>query len=215
MNLRTRNTLGVLGALLISTGSAVASPSQQTLRFKVFLDQSPIGEHNFELTAGDSGKRVVSRAEFDVKLLFFNAYRYRHESREQWRDGCLERIQATTDDNGTDYRVQGRRIADVLSLQVNGKSERLPACVSTFAYWEPDFLKRPVLLNPQTGELVDVKLEAQGWERKRFGGREVDARRYRLRADDLDISLWYTTEGDWIGLESDTGKGKMLRYERM
>lgn len=215
MNLRTRNTLGVLGALMISTGSAVASPSQQTLRFKVFLDQSPIGEHNFELTAGDSGKRVVSRAEFDVKLLFFNAYRYRHESREQWRDGCLERIQATTDDNGTDYRVQGRRIADVLSLQVNGKSERLPACVSTFAYWEPDFLKRPVLLNPQTGELVDVKLEAQGWERKRFGGREVDARRYRLRADDLDISLWYTTEGDWIGLESDTGKGKMLRYERM
>jgi hypothetical protein len=215
MNLRTRNTLGVLGALLLSTGSAVASPSQQTLRFKVFLDQSPIGEHNFELTAGDSGKRVVSRAEFDVKLLFFNAYRYRHESREQWRDGCLERIQATTDDNGTDYRVQGRRIADVLSLQVNGKSERLPACVSTFAYWEPDFLKRPVLLNPQTGELVDVKLEAQGWERKRFGGREVDARRYRLRADDLDISLWYTTEGDWIGLESDTGKGKMLRYERM
>jgi hypothetical protein len=215
MSSRTRNTVGVLGALLISTGSAIASPSQQTLRFKVYLDQSPIGEHNFELTAGDSGKRVVSRAEFDVKLLFFNAYRYRHESREQWRDGCLERIQATTDDNGTDYRVQGRRIADTLSLQVNGKSERLPACVSTFAYWEPDFLKRPVLLNPQTGKLVDVELEAQGWERKRVGGREVDARRYRLRADDLDISLWYTTEGDWIGLESDTGKGKMLRYERM
>ena len=215
MSSRTRNTLGVLGALLISTGSTIASPSQQTLRFKVYLDQSPIGEHNFELTAGDSGKRVVSRAEFDVKLLFFNAYRYRHESREQWRDGCLERIQATTDDNGTDYRVQGRRIADTLSLQVNGKSERLPACVSTFAYWEPDFLKRPVLLNPQTGELVDVELEAQGWERKRVGGREVDARRYRLRADDLDISLWYTTEGDWIGLESDTGKGKMLRYDRM
>jgi hypothetical protein len=215
MSSRTRNTVGVLGALLISTGSAIASPSQQTLRFKVYLDQSPIGEHNFELTAGDSGKRVVSRAEFDVKLLFFNAYRYRHESREQWRDGCLERIQATTDDNGTDYRVQGRRIADTLSLQVNGKSERLPACVSTFAYWEPDFLKRPVLLNPQTGELVDVELEAQGWERKRVGGREVDARRYRLRADDLDISLWYTTEGAWIGLESDTGKGKMLRYERM
>lgn len=215
MSSRARNTLGILGALLISTGSAIGSPSQQTMRFKVYLDQSPIGEHSFELSVGGLEKRVVSRAQFDVKLLVFNAYRYRHESREQWRDGCLERIQATTDDNGKDYRVQGRRIADVLSLQVNGKPDQLPACVSTFAYWEPDFLKRPRLLNPQTGELVDVRLEPQGLERKRFRGREVEARRYRLSADDLDISLWYTADGDWIGLESDTGRGKMLRYERM
>jgi hypothetical protein len=43
----------------------------------------------------------------------------------------------------------------------------------------------------------------------------VEAERYRLRADDLDITLWYTPDGDWIGLESDTGKGRMLRYERL
>lgn len=205
----------LLGALLGASGAVHASTAQQTLRFKVYLDQTPIGEHSFELSTGEAEKEVVSRARFDVSVLIFKAYRYRHESRERWRDGCLERIQSATDDNGKDFQVLGERVADALRLEVNGQADRLPTCVSTFAYWDPDFLKRPRLLNPQTGELVDVRLEAQGRERRALRGREVDAERYRLRADDLDITLWYTPDGDWIGLESDTGKGRMLRYERL
>ena len=46
-------------------------------------------------------------------------------------------------------------------------------------------------------------------------GRTVEAERYRLRANSLDITLWYTPDGRWIGLESDTGKGRTLRYERI
>lgn len=203
------------GALLAATSTALGSTAQQTLRFKVYLGQSPIGEHSFELSTWGPEQRVVSRARFDVSVLIFKAYRYRHESQEQWRDGCLERIQSTTDDNGKDFRVRGQRVADALTLEVNGEPDRLPACISTFAYWEPDFLKRPRLLNPQTGELVDARLEPQGRDRRVFRGREVDAERYRLKAEDLDITLWYTVDGDWIALESDTGKGRMLRYERL
>jgi hypothetical protein len=205
----------LLGALLGASGATNGSTAKQTLHFKVYLDQAPIGEHRFELSTGGAEKEVVSRARFDVSVLIFKAYRYRHESRERWRDGCLERIQSATDDNGKDFQVIGERVADALRLEVNGRSDRLPACVSTFAYWDPHFLKRPQLLNPQTGELVDVRLEAQGRERRAFRGRAVDAERYRLKADDLDITLWYTPDGDWIGLESDTGKGRMLRYERL
>ena len=60
-----------------------------------------------------------------------------------------------------------------------------------------------------------MRLEPQGRERRTYRGREVEAERYRLKAEDLDITLWYTTDGDWIGLESDTGKGRLLRYERL
>lgn len=212
----SRKTAGLLlGALLGASAAAYGSTTEQTLRFKVYLDQSPIGEHSFELSSGGAEKEVVSRARFDVSVLIFKAYRYRHESREQWRGGCLERIESATDDNGKDFQVLGERVANALRLEVNGRGDRLPACVSTFAYWDPEFLKRPRLLNPQTGELLDVRLEAEGRERRAFRGREVDAQRYRLEADDLDITLWYTPDGDWIGLESDTGKGRMLRYERL
>jgi hypothetical protein len=215
MTCRPLIAASLLGALVATTGTVFGSTAQQTLRFKVYLDQSPIGEHSFELTTGGPEKRVVSRARFDVSVLIFKAYRYRHESEEQWRDGCLERIQATTDDNGKSFRVRGQRVADTLTLEVNGKPDQLPACISTFAYWEPDFLKRPRLLNPQTGKLVDVRLEPQGRERRIYRGREIDCERYRLKAEDLDIRLWYTVDGDWIALESDTGKGRMLRYERL
>jgi hypothetical protein len=201
---------------LALAGSLVSA--SETLRFRVYLDKDPIGEHSFQISPGPSGEQVeqvLSRASFDVDILFFNAYRYRHESRELWRDGCLDRIRSNTDDNGKSFRVEGERRADALSLEVNGDAQRLAGCVGSFAYWNPKLLSQPRLLNPQTGELVNARLEPAGSERRVHQGREVMARRYRLNADRLAISLWYADDGAWIGLESDAGKGRTLRYERI
>jgi len=215
-----RIAAALLGLLLTGPAAHQAFAATDSLRFRVFLDRDPIGEHSFQVAPaangpGQNGKQVLSKASFDVNVLFFNAYRYRHESREEWRDGCLERIRASTDDNGTAYTVAGDKQADTLNIQVNGEARRLPHCVSTFAYWDRDFLKRPRLFNPQTGELLDVQVTAAGTEPRVFQGRTVEAERYRLRANSLDITLWYTPDGRWIGLESDTGKGRTLRYERI
>ena len=211
----SRVVAAVVGLALTLTVADRAAAATDSMRFRVFLDQDPIGEHSFRVSPESGGQQVVSRASFDVKVLVFNAYRYRHESREAWRDGCLERIRATTDDNGTAYRIEGEQETNSLELRVNGDSKRLPQCVSTFAYWDRNFLKQRRLLNPQTGEMVDVKVDSAGTERRLVQGREVEAERYRLRADQLDISLWYTPDGRWVALESDTGQGRTLRYERI
>jgi hypothetical protein len=122
-------------------------------------------------------------------------------------------IHASTDDNGKAYRIEGEREPQALSLKVNGDAKDLPRCVSTFAYWDRDFLKQRRLLNPQTGELMDVRVVPMGTEQRVFRGREIQAEGYRLQAEQVDIVLWYTRDGRWIGLESDTGKGRTLRYE--
>jgi hypothetical protein len=207
-------TLRALFAAVLLTQGIGAHANEETLRFKVYLDQNPIGEHSFSL-AGKDEKRVQSEARFDVDFLVFTAYRYRHWSRELWRHGCLQRIESTTDDNGDDFEVQGERQDGALSLEINGDTRELSDCVATFAYWDRKILDRPRLLNPQTGELVSARLIPEGKDQRSFRGREIDAERYRLRAEDLDITLWYTPSGEWIGLESDTGKGRMLRYERV
>jgi hypothetical protein len=206
-----RRTL--LATVLMTLGSA-AHANEETLRFKVYLGQDPIGEHSFSL-AGQDERRVRSEARFDVDFLVFTAYRYRHLSRELWRDGCLQRIDSSTDDNGTDFEVQGERRGDALTLEINGDTRELSDCVATFAYWDRGVLERPRLLNPQTGELVSARLIPEGKDQRSFRGRDIDAERFRLRAEDLDITLWYTPSGEWIGLESDTGGGRMLRYERV
>ena len=158
---------------------------------------------------------MASHASFDIDFWIFTAYRYRHESRETWRDGCLERIEATTNDNGKRYRVEGEDVGAYLALSVNGTTQELPGCVKTFAYWDRAFLGHPRLLNPQTGELMPVRIQPEGSERVRLGAREIEADRYRLSTDTLELVLWYSDRYGWVGLESDTGKGKTLRYQRI
>jgi hypothetical protein len=201
----------LLAALAVPLGAA-ATTSEQTMKFRVYLDSDPIGEHSFRLAHRGDGQEVLSEARFDVNLLIFNAYRYRHESREVWREGCIESIKAQTDDNGSAYRVEGERDREALTLAVNGRTERLPACVSTFAYWDREFLKRGRLLNPQNGEMIDVQVEPAGRERRKVDGRDLEAEAWRLRGEDLDLTVWYSEDGRWIGLESATDKGRTLRY---
>jgi len=48
----------------------------------------------------------------------------------------------------------------------------LPACVMTFAYWNPDLLGQSRLLNVQTGEYMDVQVRVLG-EEEELGFRRV------------------------------------------
>jgi hypothetical protein len=83
----------------------------------------------------------------------------------------------------------------------------------TFAYWNPEFLDQPRLLNPQTGEYVDVDVEPAGDEMLEVRGQLVVARRFRLTANDVDLTLWYSKNDEWLALES-VAKGKhIIRYE--
>jgi hypothetical protein len=68
-----------------------------------------------------------------------------------WLASLAMQIRARTDDTGKAYRVEGQREPQALSLKVNGDTKDLPRYVSTFAYWDRDFLKQRRLLNPQTG----------------------------------------------------------------
>jgi hypothetical protein len=79
-------------------------------------------------------------------------YRYRHDSREVFRDGRLQDIRSTTDDNGTKYRVEGEAIGGDLRI-AREDDEQANGCLTTFAYWDPAFLNQNRLLNAQTGKL--------------------------------------------------------------
>ena len=92
--------------LLLSAGLGLADSAASTataeFKFAVLLNETPIGQHVFRVTDQDGQKLVESEAAFDVKFLFINAYRYRHSSKETWSEGCLRRLTAWTNDNGTE-----------------------------------------------------------------------------------------------------------------
>ena len=121
--------------------------------FQVYLDDKPIGKHSFRISESGETRRISSSASFDVDFLFVNAYRYRHSSSEIFRDGCLQEIRATTDDNGKRYRVEGSALGKGFRVEHQDGVEQAHGCLTTFAYWDPDFLRQKRLLNAQTGDI--------------------------------------------------------------
>lgn len=200
--------------LLVPVASGQAAPNIDEWEFRVFLDDREVGHHNFTVQRDGDTRRVESRARFQVKFLFINAYEYRHEADETWRGGCLQRIQARTDDNGDVSAVAGRREDDRFLLETDGDAETLPGCIQTFAYWNLDFLESDRLLNPQTGEYAEVSLTRLDPETLTIDDRDVKAQVYRLMVDGRRIDLWYTRDDHvWLALEAETEGDRILRYQ--
>ena len=201
-----------LGAVAAMAGASTAA--QTTLRFNVLLDGDPIGEHRFELRDRGSAREVVSQADFRVRLLFVDLYRYRHTATERWLGDCLEALSARTDDNGEIEVVAARRSGAGLVVDATRSQGRHGGCVRSFAYWNPRILDAGRLLNAQTGEYLPIRVLPLGEERLPVRGRLESTRRYRLIGEGVEIDLWYAGD-DWVALESRTGEGRRLRYESL
>ncbi len=199
--------------LALGAGMASATETTRNWNFAVLLDGSRIGYHNFEVTDLDGLKEVRSEAKFDVKFLFFNAFRYRHENTERWSEDCLAEIDASTNSNGKRFEISGEGGDGGFLLESTDAQVELPSCVMTFAYWNPSFLTQQKLLNPQSGEYLDVEVEELPSESIAVRGEEVPARVFKVRAEKLELKLWYSDDDEWLGLESLAKGGRIIRYE--
>jgi len=188
-------------------------PEEREWNFRVFLDNQEIGYHNFSLLEADGAQQLTAEADFKVKFLFITAYRYQHENHETWRNNCLQAIESRTDANGRRFEVKGSRSEDRLSIKANDARIEVPGCVKTFAYWNPDILVEPRLLNSQTGEVLPVDIEMIARETLNVRGEDTPAQRYRLEARNMKLDLWYSDDQQWLALESTVKGGRKLRYE--
>lgn len=197
-------------AVLSGTGAAQA----QTWNFEVRLDGKPIGTHRFEVTGSPEAREVTSTARFDVKLLGITVFRYRHEAQERWRGDCLRSVRSRTDDDGQPISVdQERGVTD---------------CVMSYAYWHPALIRQQRLLNPQTGEVDEVRFERLPDGVVPVAGRDVEASRWRITTtpgaapnaapgaaapEKQDLTLWRDrSDGRWIGLDARVKGGRVLTY---
>ena len=181
--------------------------------FTVYLNDKHVGRHSFEVIDDGKVTRVQSNAKFKYTILRIPAYRYEHSNAEQWSDNCLTGFDAKTNANGDRIEVSGEKTADGFTVDHGDAAVQLPECVMSFAYWNPDFLNESQLLNPQTGEYVDVDVEMVGTEMLEVRGQPVDATRFRLTAYEVDVTLWYSSDNEWLALESVAKGGHIIRYE--
>lgn len=210
-----RKSLGLvlIGLFAMTLAAPTSAQDSESWDFTVYLNDREIGTHRFEVTAAGGMTRVQSEASFKYTILLIPAFRYEHRNAEQWAGNCLMRFEAQTNSNGDRIDVSGERTGGSFTVQNGDGPVALPECVMSFAYWNPDFLEQPRLLNPQTGEYVDVTVEEMGDELLEVRGQDVEATRFRLTAYEVDLTLWYSKDDEWLALES-IAKGKhVIRYE--
>lgn len=209
-----KNTLLRLIALAVLCTCSLATAAEWN--FEVYLDKQKIGTHSFVL----QGNTLTSTASFDVKFLFINAYRYRHQAVERWENHCLQQLDAHTEENKAVTDVHAGLQNGQLLIEKNTASKNsvatLERCVMTFAYWDPQMLMQSRLLNPQNAEYLDIVWQDQGMQTYMLRGQAVTARQYQLRGSlqgkpKLNITLWYD-QGQWIGLKSVTPEGYNIYY---
>lgn len=186
-------------------------------QFAAFVDGKPMGQHSFVLNESGQGasaeRELVSTAKFKVKLLFINAYSYDHIAREKWQGDCLLSLESKTEENRETTVVKTRPTSGGLEVD-NGKNKQvLSTCPMTFAYWNPQMLQQKQLLNPQTGEWLDVTVKPLVNETITVRGQAQETRHYTLEAPKMKIDLWYNMANEWVALKSVTPEGHVVTYQ--
>lgn len=205
--------VALFGAAALAAPESSASEKRWT--FDVYLDDSRIGFHEFRLLEKEGDvRKIEATARFDVKFLFINAFRYRHEIEESWSGNCLTAVDASTNSNGKKTDVEGELTESGFVIRSGDERKRLEPCVMTFAYWNPAFLEEERLLNPQTGEFVEVDVKKLDERVVDLGGQEIEATGYAVKARGLSVRVWYSQKDQrWVALESQTKGGRIIRYE--
>ena len=186
-------------AWLLWAGLLANSAGATEWNFRALLDDKPIGTHRFSVVTQGGERQVLSEASFKVRFLGFTAYHYRHQATEQWRGDCLSALTSTTDDDGK-------------ALKVNVQGDALTGCAMSFAYWNPLIQTQTRLLNAQTGQFENVQVSRVGPGTLNVRGMPTAATRWRITGPANPIDVWYSIQGDWIGLDSSVAGGRKLSY---
>lgn len=199
---------------LVLSFSTIAASAQEW-SFDVYLDKSKIGKHTFSL---DNNNVLTSRAKFNVKVLFIDAYKYDHTAKEQWKGDCLSSLEANTVENKVVTNVKADSATGSFQLTSARAAQQFPGCVMTFAYWNPRILEQAKLLNPQNAEYLNITVEKLANESIMVKTKPTETTHYKLKGaldgkNKLNIELWYNLKNEWVALKSITPEGYAIVYK--
>jgi len=200
----------ILTAVVLLLGALSAIPaSAREWHFDVSVDGLPIGTHEIIVNEKGDARTVQSDMRYGVALLGAS---YHQHAEETWQADCLTRIDTRTEEKGRVTTVAGRLEAGAFIITGASGEERLAPCVMSFAYWNPKVLRQTHLVNSQTGAWTTVTVHDLGKESLDVRGASRATNHYRIDTERNRIELWYSPEGEWLGLRSTTRDGHVLSY---
>lgn len=191
MGVITRRSMLLGGAAVCSTsGLALALPNE--LDFSILRQGVEVGRHELRFSRGGNGFTVDIRIDYAADSA---AFRYQHRSREVWSEDRLVSLDASTNEGGRSYAVNGRAVPEGFLLV--SANQMLDARVVPTSWWNPRLLSERQVLSTLSGQLVAISAASKGVETIEAWGRPIDATRYEVRGG-LQADIWYDDRATWV-----------------
>lgn len=202
-----------LGFGAFPAGACELFPKQDGWRFLVLRHGNVIGEHLFTFSRRNGDFVVEVAIDIAVDLLGVTLFRFTHRAEEVWRDGWLHSLVSATDDDGTLWRLESERRDGALRGTVNDVGFDVSGFVIPASLWHRDTPKTQVLFGTIDGRVKVVKSEALGEEPVTAGGRQVQARHWRLTGQ-LERDVWYGPDCGIARVTFPARDGSLITLER-
>jgi len=185
------------GALLIASQSHA-----QELNFRVWAGKREIGTHTLKVERQGENASVLSKAFYNVKVLFVNVFKYEHTANEVWEGECLASLTSNTVENGEKTNIDARRDAERFAV-VRNQEPLLETedCVGSYAYWDKQRIQRTALMNSQTGEIDAAQVSELGPQPLPRIDKTTPA--LQIETEFSNIRLWYSDDGEWLALQTE------------
>lgn len=198
-----------LGLGLIAPAEA-AQPSGEW-DYVVYRDGSPIGDHSISFTPSGDQLQVAIKTDIAVKVAFITAFRFEHTSHEVWKDGKLQALTASTNDDGKQHEVAVKSSPDGLQVTVDGTTGTRPAETLIHDQWNMDNLTRTTLLSAFDGTDYKVSFSGPSEETLTIGTRTYATRKYASTGD-LVRTFWFDDQDRLVRVEFES-RGSNVVYE--
>jgi hypothetical protein len=162
--------------------------------FTITVDGKPAGECRMTMTRKGDGSEVMStQAGVRVKVLL--TYTYAYQGTEVWKDGRLQSLESTCNDNGKRFAVSATVEGAGLRVRVNGKERLIGPDVWTTSYWklaDARFHNQSVtLLDADRGEPQLRRLTYVGPEELDAAGQALKCYHFRVIGGPAPTDLWF------------------------
>lgn len=195
-----RRALGALASLFVTSlfRPCRAAPPRD-LSFRVFYQGKSVGTHSVRFQADGERLTVVTHIDITVKVLFFTAFRLRHDAEEVWLSGRLETVKSTTDDNGTQLQVSGYSAGDGFRIVgEDGPFLAAAALLTSNTLWDRRLVHESRMIDVQHGGEVGLVARLIGEELVDTPQGPRRATRYQMITPHYAGTLFYDADGRWV-----------------
>ncbi len=185
---------GGLGALAFVATIGFAAAAQAEIRdYTIYKESDPVGHDVYTITKEGDVTTVKVHTHTIVNVLFLK-FHYDHDRTEIWKNGMVQSVESTTDDDGTKHHFSIHRDGDALVGNVDGKTKKIPGDVLPFTIWARALVKNQVFFDIADFELLKTTVEDKGPDKITIGQRAFDTQHYKISGD-LKWDLWYDADG--------------------